>query len=378
MKKTRAILLTVLCVLCLGILMEMTYLRAVSARSAVPKNLDLLETVIRLVRDHYLEEKDPVPTMDGAFRGLVNSLDGMSSFLNAESTARFLAQKGAALKSPGLIVYKRYGAFPQVTGIIEGSPAEKQGIQVGDLVTEIDGKATPAMSLDEVDLLLNDTNGVPLALKVLRDEKTIEVSVDRVLLLPEPVAYSKQQGASGILRIGRFNSPCVSEFKTKIFPSLKAQEKPLIIDLRNCAKGDFEEARQFVNLFLKTESLGYFQKKGAAKEILAAAEEPLLGKLPLVVWINHGTLGPAEAVAAVLKEFGRAKIVGLATAGLAGKHEHFPLEDGTSVLLTSGVFCLNSGVELWGRGAQPDVQVEVDDQSSQTFLQKTQPFLAAS
>jgi carboxyl-terminal processing protease len=152
----------------------------------------------------------------------------------------------------------------------------------------------------------------------------------------------------------------------------------LIIDLRNCAEGDFEEARRFLNLFLEAESLGYFEKKGAAKEILAATEKPLLPNLPLVVWINHGTLGPAESVAAVLKDFGRARIVGLATAGLAGKQERFPLDDGSSVLLTTGVFCLNSGARLWGRGAQPDVPVEADGQSFQTFLKKTQPYLAAS
>jgi carboxyl-terminal processing protease len=170
----------------------------------------------------------------------------------------------------------------------------------------------------------------------------------------------------------------VSEIKPKVLPGIRAGKKPLILDLRNCAEGDFEEARQFINLFLRTESLGYFEKKGAAKEVLASPEEPLLAKLPLIVWINQGTLGPAEAVAAVLKEFGRAKVVGIATPGLAAKHEEIPLEDGTSLLLTSGVFCLNSGVQLWGRGVEPDVPMDVDEQSFQSFLKKTQPLLSTS
>jgi C-terminal processing protease CtpA/Prc len=192
------------------------------------------------------------------------------------------------------------------------------------------------------------------------------------------VTRSEQEGLSGILRIARMSVPCVNEIKTKILPGLRAAKRPLILDLRNCAEGDFEEARQFINLFLKTESIGYFEKKGAAKEVLASPEEPLLPKLPLIVWTNQGTLGPAEAVAAVLKEFGRAKVVGMATPGLAARHEHFPLEDGTSVFLTSGVFCLNSGVQLWGRGAEPDVRVDVDDQSFQSYLKKTQPLISAS
>jgi len=378
MKKTRAILLTVIFGLSLVFLLEMTYLRGVSSRSAAPKNLYLLEAVIRLIRNDYLEEKDPLQTVDGSFKGLVNSLDGLSSYLDAENTARYLGQLGTSLRGPGIVVLKRYGAFPEVVGIVEGSPAEKQGLQLGDLVTEIDGQTTPAMSLVEVNLRLHDKDELPLGLKVLREEKTIDVNVDRAFLFPLPVSYSEQEGLAGILRVARMSVPCVNEIKTKVFPRLRAAKKPLIVDLRNCAEGDFEEARQFVNLFLKTDSLGYFEKKGAAKEVLASPEEPLLAQLPLIVWTNSGTVGPAEAVAGVLKEFGRAKVVGLTTPGLAAKHVQYPLEDGTSVLLTSGIFYLNSGLPLWGQGVEPDVPVDIDDQSFQSYLEKTRPLLSAS
>jgi C-terminal peptidase prc len=376
MKKTRAILLTVIFGLALVFLLEMTYLRGVASGSAAPKNLYLLEAVIRLIRNDYLEEKDPVQTVDGSFRGLVNSLDGLSSYLDAENTARFQEQQTGPLNGPGLVVFKRYGAFPQVFGIIEGSPAEKQGLQLGDLVTEINGKSTPTMSLTEVNLRLFDKGEVPLDLKVLRDEKTIDFQVSRIPLFSGPIVQSKQEGTSGILSIPRMSGPCVSEIKATVIPRLRSLEKPLIIDLRNCAEGDFEEARQFVNLFLKAESLGYFERKGAPKEILASPEEPLLPKLPLIVWTNQGTMGPAEAAAGVLKEFGRAKVVGLATPGFAARQALFPLDDGSSVILTSGVFCLNSGVELWGSGVEPDVEVDLEDQSFQSFLKKTLALLS--
>ena len=377
MKKTRAILLTVLFSLALVFLLEMTYLRGVTGGSPAPKNLYLLEAVIRLIRNDYLEEKDPVQTVDGSFRGLVNSLDGTSSYLDAENTARFQEQRTGPLNGPGLVVFKKYGAFPQVLGIIEGSPAEKKGLQLGDLLTEINGKSTPAMSLTEVNLRLFDKGELPLNLKVLRDEKTIDFQVGRIPLFSEPVVQANQDGTSGILSIPRMSGPCVSEIKAQVIPRLRTAAKPLIIDLRNCAEGDFEEARQFVNLFLKAESLGYFERKGAPKEILASQEEPLLPKLPLIVWTNQGTMGPAEAAAAVLKEFGRAKVVGLATPGLAARQAHFPLDDGSSVILTSGVFCLNSGTELWGRGVEPDVEVDLEDQSFQSFLKKTRPLLSS-
>jgi carboxyl-terminal processing protease len=378
MKKTRAILLTVMFGLSLVFLLEMNYLRGVPSGSAAPKNLYLLEAVIRLIRNDYLEEKDPLQTMDGSFKGLVNSLDGQSSYLDAENTARYLEQQGTPLKGPGVIVLKRFGAFPQIVGIIEGTPAEKQGLQIGDLVTEINGRATPEMSLVEVNVRLYDKNELPLGLKVLRDEKTIDIKVDRIPLSPQPVSYSEQEGVSGILKVARMSPPSVNTIKTEVFPRLRDGKKPLIVDLRNCAEGDYEEARQFINLFLKTDSIGYFEKKGAAKEILASSEEPLMAKLPLIIWTNAGTIGPAETAAGVLKEFGRAKLVGLPTPGLTAKHEQFPLEDGSSVLLTSGIFFLNSGRAVWGEGVEPDVRVDAEDQSFKSFLEKTRPLLSAS
>jgi carboxyl-terminal processing protease len=377
-KRTRFIVLALLFGISLFFLLEMTYLRGVASQSGTPKNLYLLESVIRLIRNDYLEEKDPSRIADGSFKGLVNSLDSLSSYLDAESTTRYLERQAGPLQEPGVVLFKRYGAFPQVTGIIENSPAEKQALELGDLITEIDGLSTPAMSLMEVNIRLGDKEGKSLDLKVLRGEKTIEIEVERALLHPKAVSYEMHKGTSGILRIHRIFPPCVSEIKASVLPELKKEKAPLIIDLRNCSEGTFEEARELMSLFLKAENLGYFEKREGKKEILASPEDPPLARLPLIVWINQGTLGSAEAVAAVFKEFKRAKLVGLETPGLSAKYEFYLLDDGTSVVLTSGVFCLNSGVKLWGQGAKPDISVEVDDQGLQSFLTKTQPLLSVS
>jgi C-terminal peptidase prc len=360
-------------------LFEKSIVRAVSSRSSSPpKNVYLLEAVIRLIRNDYIEEKDPVQTMNGTFQGLVNSLDSASGYLNKESTARYLDQKEAQIKEPGLVLFKGYGFFPQIIGIIESSPAEKSGLELGDYITEINGLSTPAMSLTEVNLYVRDKEETPLNLKILREDKTLDIKVERALLFVEPIKYSDQEGFSGVLKIFKLAPPCVSEIKTKLWPTLKNRKKPLIIDLRNCQEGTFEEAQQFINLFLKAENIGYLEKKEETKEAFSALQEPSLAELPLVVWINQATIGPAEAIAAVLKEFKRAKIIGLPTPGLAAKHEFFLLEDGTSVLLTSGIFCLNSGDKLWGRGAEPDIRMEMKEQSFDAFLKKTQSLLSTS
>jgi carboxyl-terminal processing protease len=377
MKRARYIFAAGVLALSLFFLFEKNIVRAISSGSSTPpKNIYLLEAVIRLIRNDYIEEKAPVETMKGSFQGLVNSLDIGSCYLDKESTARYIEQKDAPTREPGVVIYKGYGAFPQIIGVIENSPAEKSGLHIGDLITAIDGMSTPIMSLTEVNLYVRNKEEIPVNLKVLRDDKTLEIKVERALLFAGPTSYSDHAGTSGILKVARLSPPCVSEIKTNLWPTLNKRKKPLIIDLRNCQEGTFEEARQFINLFLKSENIGYFEKKGGSKEILSAPQEPDLAQLPLVIWINQATLGPAEVVAAVLREFKRAKVVGLPTPGLAAKREFFMLGDATSVFLTSGIFCLGSGEKLWGQGAEPDIKLEMQEQGFNVFLNKTKSLLS--
>jgi len=375
-RKTRLLIFGLFLLVPFFVLVEKSSLREITRPSSPPKNLYLLETVFRYIRNDYIEDLDPVRTVDGSFRGLVNSLDACSGYLDKQVTARYFEQKESVPAEPGLILFKKYGAFPAVTGLIENSPAEKEGLQLGDTITEIDRSSTSSMSLTEVKLLLRGREREPVELKILRGDKTLEMKVARANLTVDPVSYFAQEGTAGVLRIARIASPLLKIVRTDLLPRLIAGDQSLVIDLRNCQEGTFEEARQFVNLFLRTESIGYLEKAGDKKLFFSSLEEPVLPNTPLIIWVSQATMGPAEAVAAVLRESGRARIVGIPTLGLAAQSEFFALPDGTSLVLTSGVFCLHSGVRLWGRGVEPDVRVEVEDLSPGAYLKKSKSLLS--
>ncbi len=378
MRKTRVVLLAVLGAACLFFFLEKSVVRQGFAGSTTPKNLDLLERVISLIRNDYLEEKDPVQTMDGSFRGLVNSLDTGCSYLNAESTARYQGQKDLPLQETGLILNKRFGGFPQVVGLVENSPAAKADIELDDLLTEVNGAGTATMSLAEANLYLADTEAKPVDVKMLRDDKTLEFKLDRTTLFAELFAYKQREGTGGILQVLRLTPAVGLQLKAKVVPAVRKQKKTLILDLRNCSGGDFAGAQQLVNLFMSAESIGYFAGRGDAKDSVAAPAAPVLERTPLVVWVNDATIGPAEAAAAVLKDFKRAKVVGLSTPGLVSREEFVRLDDGTSVLLTSGIFSLRSGAKLWGQGVEPDVKVDAANPGLDEYIKKTQDLLSTA
>lgn len=378
-KRVKFLLLTLLIGTSLFLLLERNFLPRLSSKDSDYERYTLLAKVAKLIQNEYVEAPNPSKTMEGAFKGLVDSLDTLSTYLDKESVIRYRQRKEKDIKDIGIILYKKFGFFPQVVGIIENSPAEKKGIKIGDYISAMDNRSTLMMSLIEANLYLQAKNESPIDLKVLKrfsSEDATVLKVARKQLFKERFSYSLAKGTSGILKIHKLYPDCVSRIKEKALPRLKQQKRPLILDLRNCYEGEIEEAQKLINLFMTSPKIGYFEKKGKAKEILSCTEAAELEKLPLIIWTNQATIGPAEAVASVLKEFRKAKIIGLQTGGLVAKQQFFTFEDESGLLLTSGVFILGSGKKLWEKGVKPDIKINKETQSQPEYLKKTHNILS--
>jgi len=150
----------------------------------------------------------------------------------------------------------------------------------------------------------------------------------------------------------------------------KAKYRVLILDLRNCSGGDYNEARNLVNLFAKSEQAGYFEKRGQ-KENLVLKEEPLYPNLNLIIWVNMATMGPAELIAGCLHELRGATIIGIETPGLVAQRENFPLDDGSLVVLVTSVFNLKSGLRLLDKSLPVDVKLTYSDKIDSDYLDRT-------
>jgi len=338
------------------------------------RGFELLDSLMSHIRNDYLEERDPVQTADGTFRGLVNSLDPLSAYLPQDLAASYQAPSGPET-DPGIVVLKRYASFPQVVAVVEKSPAEAAGVKLGDVLSSIGGRNTLSMSLTEVKRLLRGSDEGSVDIRVLRGNDTHNLSVPRALIFPAPFTFSLTSGQPARLRIHRFENDLVSRVKRDVVPALKSRKSPLILDLRGCQDGTIDEANKFVNLFVKAADAGWFEGRDGAKEAVACPAEAELGSNPVVVWTDAGTSGPAEFAAGLLQEIRKAKVVGFETPGLVGRTKLFPLKDSSAVLLTTAVFSLPSGRKLWDDGLVPDSAIPIDKLNEKSYLEKTLPLL---
>lgn len=352
---------------------EMGYLSRGHAKTAA-QGFELLDTLMSHIRNDYLEERDPIQTAEGTFRGLVNSLDPLSAYLSKDLVEGYIALPGRETET-GLVVLKRYAAFPQVVAVLDNSPAQAAGVQLGDLISAIGGRNTLSMSLVEVKILLRGTDEKPVDIRVLRDNDTHNLSVARARLFPAPFTFTRTAGQPARLRIHRFDDGLAAAVGRDVVPGFKARKDSLVLDLRDCQDGSMGEAAKLVNLFIKAPDAGRFEGRDGAKEPVSCPDEAPLGTIPLVVWTDAGTAGPAELAAGLLQELRKTKVVGFATPGLAGRTALFPLKDDSAVLLTSGLFVLPSGRKIWDDGLVPDTAIPIDKLNEKTYLEKTLPLL---
>lgn len=374
-KTVRFSLLFLLAVVSLFFLFASDILPGKSNQRPSKGALWMIQEVVRHIKEDYVDEPDPSSTMEGAFKGLVNSLDTSSSYLTKEAVSKRRQMEAGPLKDVGIILFKQYRTFPVVIGMLENSPAEKKGIQIGDTISALDGQSTLTMSMYEVNLALKDNSDNPIHIRIMRTNTSEEWEVPREQLFEKPCVYQQAEGSIGILSIHNLNSACIREIRTTILPSLKTLNQSLIIDLRNCYQGNFENMTEFINLFLQSNNIGYLEDNRGKREVLSSPSKSDLAHLPLFIWTNQATIGPAEAAAAILKDFKQAKIIGYPTPGLVAKQKFIPLEDGSGLWLTSAIFHLNGKTEIWKEGVEPDIILEGLNQNSAVFLEETNKIL---
>lgn len=374
--KLNIYLLVIILLLTTMLLLDKRFLPAKSQVSQFnPSNADLISTVMNYIKTDYLEEPNPARITEGAYRGLINSLDPLSAYLDRDLASRYLNRKVPA-KGTGLIVFKKYGVFPMVVAVRENSPAATAGLKVGDNISAINDRNTMNLSLLETNLLLEaepGSNGqAPVRLRILRGSETLEVEVNRDFVFRDNLNLSADPSGLVILRPTSIYQGLSAEVSKSLKARLKNRSVPkaAVLDLRDCWGGDYEEARKLINLFIKAEEAASLESR-SQKQAIACSDPPEFPSLKLFIWVNQATSGPAELVAGVLKDLDRCRTIGLETPGLAGIQESFPLSDGSLAILTTAVFSLKSGTKLWDKSLPLDVKIPYSEAMDKLYRDKT-------
>jgi carboxyl-terminal processing protease len=333
--------------------------RAIANPGPYPQ-LRIFEDVVRHIVQDYVEKPDLEKVRVGALRGLTEGLDPYSAYLLPQQVKQYQSNK--VLPDTTGMVIGQYSGFAYVIAVIPGSPAEKAGVKIGDVIEYVDTHATRDLDLYDVKSLLSGAPGSTVELTLI-NRKAEKIKLVRGKVQPTQTETRLMESQVGYIKVPILSKGQSEAVESAIKDVVKKGAKSIILDLRGSAGGDLDEGVKVADFFLKS---GVIAKSiGRKEKVIATFEakpENDLTELPVAVIINRTTAGASEIVAAAIMENQRGEVVGERTIfGMGSEQELFPLDDGSALLLTVARYAAPSGKIFMTDGVTPNVEVKSAD-----------------
>ena len=194
--------------------------------------------------------------------------------------------------------------FVKVVSPIDDTPAQRAGIQAGDLIIKLDEKPVKGMSLGDAVKIMRGEPGEDITLSVVREGENAPLSivVTRDIIKVKSVKSRLLEKNYGYLRISSFQSRTGSNLNETINKLVKENEgtalKGLVLDLRNNPGGVLQAAVAVSDAFLESGLIVYTEGRIKNSQMRFNAESgDVIQGAPLVVLVNGGSASASEIVA---------------------------------------------------------------------------------
>ena len=322
------------------------------------RQLGVFSEVLSRVRTEYVEEPNIPTVTDGALHGLLESLDANSSYLSPSEYKEYKSHKADGKAGIGATISKRFG-YAAVVSVLPGGPADKAGVETGDIIEAVEGKSTHEMSLAEILGMASGQPGSTLNISVVRARRAepLKVVITRDVVKYPAVGEKVLEDSIGYIKVDAFPKGKAQEIAAKVKAAQSQGAKKLILDLRNASDGDIDEGVQTANLFLDHGTITYLQGQKYPRQNFAADPQKAVTSLPLVVMVNRGTAGAAEVVAAAVLDNARGDVLGDKTFGMGSVQKVLEMNDGAALILSVAKYYSPNGKAIQDNAVTPNINV---------------------
>ena len=341
--------------------------------------LQQLAKVADIIQSDYVEPVEGGKLLTDAITGMVDSLDPHSAYLDPAAYRELREGTEGKFVGLGIEIGESDEGYVEIVTPMEDSPAERAGIQAGDLITRIDGFDVRGLGLEEAVKRMRGTPGTRVTLTIARQSapQPLVVTVERQEIVQKSVKANIVEPGYAWLRIAQFQEPTVDDMAAKLADLARREPhlKGLVLDLRNDPGGLLQGAIGVAAAFLPEgveivstngqlpESRGRFYGR-PEHYMLRSGSDPLASvpavfkSLPLVVLVNTGSASASEIVAGALQDHKRATIVGSQTFGKGSVQTIRPIGRDAAVKLTTARYFTPNGRSIQARGIVPDFLVD--------------------
>ncbi|PYG03585.1 carboxyl-terminal processing protease [Thioalkalivibrio sp. ALE21] len=330
--------------------------------SALPvEDLQRFTDVYMRIKRNYVEEVDDSELLDNAIQGMLTGLDEHSSYLDEDDFRDMEAGTSGEFGGLGIEVGMEDG-FVKVIAPIDDTPADRAGIQAGDLIVRLDGDSVRGMTLSDAVSRMRGEQGSDITLTVVRDgeDQPLEITITRDIIQVESVRSEMLEEGYGYVRVSNFQTRTARDLVSAIEELKEANGlKGLVLDLRNNPGGILNGAVGVSDAFLDGGRIVYTEGRLDEAQIeYDASPGDVLDGVPMVVLVNRGSASASEIVAGALQDHGRAIIMGQNSFGKGSVQTILPLSEQTGIKLTTARYFTPDGRSIQDEGINPDIALD--------------------
>ena len=344
--------------------LALTGLPAIAAEEPAALPLDELRTfadVFSQIRMGYVEEVDDRTLLEYAIRGMLSGLDPHSVYLDADDFEDLQTSTTGEFSGLGLEVGMENG-FVKVISPIDDTPAQKAGIESGDIILKLDNRPVKGMSLNEAIEMMRGPKGSKIEMTMAREGRaqpfTLTLTRDTIRVVS--VRKRWLEPGYGYLRIAQFQRRTGEDVSNALAELMEADVlKGIVLDLRNNPGGVLRASVDVADQFLDGGTVVYTEGRldNSQTRYNATPTDPTDG-VPVVVLINGGSASASEIVAGALQDHRRAVIMGTPSFGKGSVQTILPLSDERAIKLTTALYFTPNGRSIQAQGIIPDIEVE--------------------
>lgn len=352
-----------------------------SSSSSSKEIAGTLQKYKEIIDKYYLGDLDEEKLKEGAIKGYIEGLgDPYTEYISADEMEDYLSDTMGNFVGIGIYMVKNTEKGKiQVLAPIKGSPAEKAGIQAGDLILTVDGVDYSADEMTIASNKIKGEEGTTVTIEVLRGTETKKYELKREKVKVNQVEGKVLSNNIGYINFTSFDETTADDFKTKFEELNKQGIKSLIIDLRNNGGGIVDQALQIADYVADKDSVLLYEVDKNNKETVKKAKTDPIINMPIIILTNENTASASEILAGALKDLGKAKTVGTTTYGKGVIQQILKLSDGSGLKVTIEEYQTPNRNKIHKIGIAPDEEVKLPDsvtnvlnvtESEDTQLQK--------
>ena len=315
--------------------------------------MQALVTTIKTIKEEYLYLEKTSTIAYAAAKSAVDSLqDPYSNFYDPSEAKQILEALQGAFVGIGVYLQESSNGVV-VVKVVPGSPAQKAGLQAGDVIVKVDDVDVSSAPLDVISTLLKGDDGTFVKVTVRRADKTLTFTVQRRRIVAPTVSLNMNTTTVAVVQIDQFTDSTPSELR-QAMSMVKAPK--LILDLRGNPGGLVESLVDIAGMFMGPKPVFMYRDNEQTTVISTKTPQIYTGKI--YVLVDRYSASAAEMLAGALQDNKRATIVGERTFGKGVGQTLFDLDDGSLLYLTTFEFRTPAGKIINNYGIDPDIKVD--------------------